>query len=161
MSKYFIHPPKQLSSKKGWGPKSSLVEECISTKLLITTETWGQIEEVWNIGPTIIAKPGYKWIIRWETGQNYVITKFVDETGQIAGIYCDLCSPVKKNDDGYEAIDWYLDVWQPAGEQPRLLDEDELELAMSVGYLTSAQAELARSTAEQLIGILENGLLDF
>ena len=88
------------------------------------------MESHWSIGALIVARPGYSWLTRWEEGKNYVITRILDDKGDWVGTYCDICSCVKKHNEGFEFEDWYLDVWQPAGEKPGLLDEDGLEEAV-------------------------------
>lgn len=157
-----IHPPKHLLSIDGLGlPNTIKVIKTLTPTSIILEQTWQEMVKPWNQGDTIIAKPGYKWISRWEEGENYIMTKMLDEKGNLVGFYCDICDPVRKNEDGFESNDWYLDVWKPANQLPQLLDEDELEDAIEAGYLTEEQANIARQIASQLMIELKSTLPDF
>jgi len=157
-----VHPPKHITSKTGLGLTwTTKVFETFPDHF-ITDETFGEMERLWSIDDLVVAKPGYRWITKWEEGKNYVITRILNEKGDWVGTYCDICSPVKKiedtrligNDEGFEFEDWYLDVWQPANEKPGLLDEDELEEAVADGHITREQAEVAMEAAAKVIEIL-------
>ena len=151
-----MHPPKHITSNTGLG--LSWTTKVLETfpGYFVTDETFGEMDRHWSIDGLTVAKPGYRWITRWEEGKNYVVTRILDENGDWVGTYCDICSPVAKNGDGYEFEDWYLDVWQPANEQPRLLDEDELEEAARDGQITPQQAQIAREAAVQVIVMLDS-----
>lgn len=157
-----LHPQKHIRSSKGLGlPNTTKTVKTVSPTSIILEETWNEMEQPWSQEGIIIANPGYKWVSMWEEGKNHVIEKMFDNKGHLIGIYCDICSPVKKSSDGYEFEDWYLDVWQPANQKPQLLDEDELETAMRVGYLLEEQIDTARQTAIQLLTGLERDSLNF
>jgi len=157
-----IHSPKHVLSVNGKGlPNTLKVVKPLSSTSMLLEETWQDMEKPWNQGEIITAKPGYKWISKWEEGKNYVIDKVIDEKGNLVAIYCDICAPVKKIAEGYEFEDWYLDVWQPVNQKPQLLDEDELEAALKSGYLTQEQVSIARKTAEYLLNYLEKNSIDF
>lgn len=128
----------------------------LSSNSAITTETWNEIQEPWSESGVIIAKKGYKWITKWEEGQNYIITKIIDVDGGIVGYYCDISSRVKKLSEGFELFDWYLDVWQENQKEATILDGDELEEALKADYISEEDAEIARNSAKFLIEMLNN-----
>lgn len=125
--------------------------EQISPGVILTTETWNDMERPWTQGNTIIAKPGYRWVTKWEAGENYTINKIYDDKGNLVALYCDIGSPLKETPVGLEFDDWYLDVWQPVGSKPEILDEEELGAAVKAGYLTDKEATVARNAANQLV----------
>ena len=149
-----LHPPKRISSTGGLGLNTTKQLDWASDTLAYGTETWGELEKPWQQDETIIALPGYVWRTRWEVGKPYIINKYLDKNGKLVGIYCDICRPVEKVEGGFAFDDLYLDVWQVPGSKPIILDEDELEEAISAGYISSEEAATARQHAEEVKQLL-------
>lgn len=141
-------------------PSCTKTSRAITPLILDTSEVWNEMEEPWTVEDVIIAKPGYRWVTRWEEGKNHTVCQFLDERGNLVAVYSDIGSVVTKTPNGYEFDDWYLDVFQPAGERPVLLDEDELQQAVQAGYLTEGQAELARQEVSRVMEQLESSSSD-
>jgi len=158
-----LHPPKRISSVEGLGVNTVKQLEWISDTLAIGTETWGELDKPWQQDDTVIALPGYIWRTRWEVGRPYIINKFFDNNGHLVGIYCDICRPVEKIGGGLAFDDLYLDVWQVPGYEPVILDEYELDEAISAGYVRSEEAAVIRRHAEEVRQMLmvPTDLLDF
>lgn len=158
-----IHPPRRISSVEGLGVNTIKQLEWSSDTLAFGTETWGKMEKPWQQDDTIIALPGYTWRTRWEVGKPYIINKYLDNNGELVGIYCDICRPVEKIENGLAFDDLYLDVWQVSGSAPIILDEDELTEAIKVGYISSEEAATARQYAEEMKQLLlsQPNLLNF
>ncbi len=158
-----IHPPRRISSVEGLGINTTKKLEWVSDTLAFGTETWGELEKPWQQDETIIALAGYVWRTRWEVGKPYIINKYLDEKGKLVGIYCDICRPVEKVGEGLAFDDLYLDVWQIPGHDPVLLDEDELEGAIKVGYISQEEATTALADVEKVKQLLltRTDLLDF
>lgn len=157
------HPPKHISSTEGLGLNTTKHLEFKSENKAVGTETWGELETPWMESGTIIAKPGYIWVTRWEAGKPYIITKFLNTEGELAGIYCDISRPVERVGDAFTFDDMYLDVWMAPGQEPVILDEDELQEAVQAGYITQTEAVQAMEAALALIDELKSSgeLLDF
>ncbi len=149
-----LHPPKRISSTEGLGLNTTKKLDWVSETIAYGTEIWGKLEKPWRQDETIIALPGYVWRTRWEVGKSYIINKYLDNNGKLVGIYCDICRPVEKNENGLAFDDLYLDVWQLPGQDPVILDEDELEEAISTGYINSEEADIARQNAEYVKQLL-------
>lgn len=128
----------------------------ISDSKSIGTEVWNEMDEPWQEGSTIIAEPGYAWTTKWEVGKPYIITKFQDAASNLIAIYCDVTRPVEKTENSFTFVDLYLDVWQQPGKDPTILDEDELEDAVSAGYISNDEAIQARQVADELVARLKN-----
>jgi predicted RNA-binding protein associated with RNAse of E/G family len=158
-----LHPPKRISSTKGLGLNTTKKLDWVSDTLAYGTEVWGELEKPWQQDETIIALPGYVWRTRWEVGKPYIVNKYLNDKGELVGVYCDICRPVEKTGNGLEFDDLYLDVWQIPGQAPVILDEDELEEAISAGYLSSEEADKVRLHAEEVKQLLltQPDLLDF
>lgn len=131
--------------------------------MAIGTEIWGKITEPWTESGTVIADQGYRWVTKWQAGRPYIVTKFFDEKGELVGVYCDISRPVKRVEGGFTFDDLYLDVWMVPGQEPVILDEDELEAAVAAEYIRQAEAERAMQTALALVGGLKSdpSILDF
>lgn len=158
-----LHPPKHISSAEGLGLNTVKQLEFKGENKAVCTETWGELEAPWKESGTIIAEPGYTWVTLWETGKPYIITKFLNAEGELVGVYCDVSRPVKRVGDEFTFDDMYLDVWMVPGQEPVILDEDELEEALQAGYITQLEAEQAIEVAATLKDELKKGseLLDF
>jgi predicted RNA-binding protein associated with RNAse of E/G family len=151
-----IHPPTRISSIKGLGLNTSKTMKHETDNFAVGTEIWGELEKPWRQGETIIALPGYKWVTQWEVGKPYIITKFYDAEGNFIATYCDVARPLRRVDGGFETDDLYLDVWQVADSAPIILDEDELEIAITAGHITKDEAMISRQVADNLCHILQD-----
>ena len=156
-----IHPPKVISSKEGLGRNTSKKMHFLESGVAIGTETWGELEKPWAEGDVVIAKHGYRWVSKWEAGQRYVPTRFLDELGSLIGIYCDVSKPVEYANGVFTFTDLYLDVWYVPGRSAVLLDSDELEEAVQKGYLHETDAHQAMKTAEELMSAFDANPLSF
>src|SRR5687768_7395395 len=133
-----LHPPKHISSIEGLGLNTIKQLDYKDDNKAVATETWGKLEKSWSESGTIIAEEGYKWVTDWEAGRPYIVTKFLDEKGEITGVYCDISRPVERVEGGFTFDDLYLDVWMVPGQEPVILDEDELKEAVEAEYITQA-----------------------
>lgn len=151
-----LHLPRNISSTEGLGINTTKSMRHISERVSIGTEIWNSMKEPWKEGTTIIAEPGYVWTTKWELDKPYIITKFQDTAVNLIAIYCDVSRPVQAIGDGYTFTDLYLDVWQVPGQEPRILDEDELKHAVEASYISPEEADEARRIANDLIISLKN-----
>jgi predicted RNA-binding protein associated with RNAse of E/G family len=71
--------------------------------------------------------------------------------GTFTGLYGNILTPPAIEARTWRTTDLFLDVWIPAGGEPALLDEDELEAALAVGTIDAGTAERARLEANQLL----------
>jgi predicted RNA-binding protein associated with RNAse of E/G family len=149
-----IHAPKPLSTKVGLAlPNAKRSIEELEVALAIQTEVWSDMPTSWSVGDFTIAQTGFIWKSRWEVGKPYVVTRIFDGGGVHIATYCDVTSPVVRMDDHYECNDLYLDVWVRTGQTPVILDEEELEEAREVGYLSSSDVTAVHLAAGQLIAM--------
>lgn len=158
-----LHPPKEISSTLGLGLNTTKSLNKVSPTIWIGTEVWNELEEPWREGSTIIANPNYIWKTKWELGKPYIITRFHDEGGKLIATYCDVSRPVKQIEGGLSFIDLYLDVWVLPGQEPVILDQEELDDAVKAEYVAPEEAIEANRVATELLSNIKNNpaFLDF
>jgi predicted RNA-binding protein associated with RNAse of E/G family len=102
----------------------------------------------------IILEPGAPVIWFTFPGARHDIGRFHLRDDRFTGLYANLITPVQfKSRLEWETTDLFLDVWLGAdGSSPILLDEDELESALSEGIIDTATAGDTRSEAQRLVG---------
>lgn len=159
-----IHKPRIKYSDELHLPQNTITLNRISDKVLITTETWNGVKDPWTIQNSIVADNGYVWIKKWEIGKNYSPRKTYNQDGELVSIYIDICSPITVKDDTFEFEDWYLDIWQDVknNKNPIFVDENEFNMAVEAGYLTTEFADKTKEVSEHIInGLREKTFLDF
>lgn len=157
-----IHKPKTVNTQEGCAlPSATKKYKKFANGDIILTEVWNAMSEDWKEGSTIIARPGYKWVSKWQLGKPYVIVKFYNDNDDLIGTYCDVCHPITKNKDGLEYKDLYLDVWCINGQvEPKILDEDELQEALENNYVSEKDVQFAYNVAKELIDKIKNKSLE-
>ena len=70
--------------------------------------------------------------------------------GEFTGYYANVLTPVVMSGARWETTDLFLDLWLPAGGEPEILDEEELEEAERERWVDAETAARARRHAESL-----------
>lgn len=90
--------------------------------------------------------------------KGWKVSKFIKEDGSIKYWYCDIIRhEYKEEEDKYTLIDLLLDVIVFPNGEYKILDEDELTLALEKGLIDEKTAEEAREKLHQLIMVIEEG----
>jgi hypothetical protein len=76
---------------------------------------------------------------------------FTNHDGTFRGWYVNLERPQQRTELGFDYEDELLDVWVALGQQPELLDEDELDEAVQHGFVSGEHAATIRATAERVL----------
>ena len=93
-----LHKPKYIQSNIPFGKNNTVKKIQKSDKEIITTEHWNnKLNKPWKIKNIIIADFDYTWITQWISGNNFIITKFLDQNRKLVGYYWDITSPIIKN----------------------------------------------------------------
>lgn len=130
--------------------------------LSYSTEVWSNDpEREWIDADVCTAKRGYTWITRWEAGKNYIITKIVDNHTNLVGYYCDITSTVNRVGNHWKTFDWYLDIFMLSNSKIIILDKDEFEEAVRLGYLSPVQAVIAKNASDEVWNTFNSGLFQF
>jgi predicted RNA-binding protein associated with RNAse of E/G family len=107
-----------------------------------------------RIGGDVVLENGSPVVWFTFPGAWHDIGRFHDARGRFTGFYANVLTPVSGLDTNvWRTLDLFLDVWLPAdGGAVRVLDDDELERAVTVGDVTAEQARRARREADTLAG---------
>jgi predicted RNA-binding protein associated with RNAse of E/G family len=76
---------------------------------------------------------------------------FHNEDESLRGWYVNLERPQRRTPRGFDYEDELLDVWVALGAEPELLDEDELDQAVRLGFVSDQRAPEIRATAERIL----------
>jgi protein associated with RNAse G/E len=87
-------------------------------------------------------------------GRRHTLLETYELDGRLCELYADIASPVQRIDDEIHFIDHELDVQMLAGEEPKIIDQDEFaEAAEKYGY-TDEFVRQSYALAEQLCDML-------
>jgi predicted RNA-binding protein associated with RNAse of E/G family len=91
-------------------------------------------------------------------GADHDIGRFHTRAGVFTGWYANILTPVEfVSSLEWRTTDLFLDVWIGRGGGAQILDEDELDHAVTQGWIDSATADQARATAARLVHEYEKG----
>lgn len=80
------------------------------------------------------------------------IGRFHNAQGQFTGYYANAIMPVTfHSDESWECTDLFLDVWLGPDGVPAVLDEAELERALTEGWIDAATGHRARVEVAQIL----------
>lgn len=113
-------------------------------------------------GPTVlegrtITENGYRCILFEFAKEWYEIMKIWNFEGSLVGYYCNINTPPRRFEGGYEVTDLFLDLWVFPDMEYRVLDEDEFEVAIARRWIDEEEAEKARSVLGHLVEQVEKG----
>ena len=109
-----------------------------------------------EIGDTALEEGGaVLWFLfpgkAWEVAAAY------DAGGEMAGYYTNFIRPPRIEGRQWHLTDLFLDVWQPAEGEARLLDADDLEAAIADGTIEPAEARAIEDEAAAVMRAAESG----
>jgi predicted RNA-binding protein associated with RNAse of E/G family len=81
----------------------------------------------------------------------YELAGVYDPEGAFLGWYTNLLRPPEISDGRWVLTDLYLDVWQPAGGEAKVLDRDELEAAREAGHISLQEARTVEAEAAAVL----------
>jgi predicted RNA-binding protein associated with RNAse of E/G family len=95
---------------------------------------------------------GYKCLIFLPDNQNWCVSAVYDDLGKIVEWYFDITKENSIDEQGNPFfMDLYLDIAVSANNKIRILDEDELNEALSSGDITKIDFDMAYMTCYELI----------
>lgn len=99
-----------------------------------------------------IADKGYSWLQYFPKNSHYIVTAMFDEHQEIIQWYIDTCKTQGVTEQGVPWFDdLYLDIVVLRNGEVFLLDEDELEEALTRGVITQDDYMLATTTAREVL----------
>lgn len=90
-------------------------------------------------------------------GRGFEVGSLYDAGGRHLGYYTNLIRRPELEEGRWEITDLFLDIWQPAGDGPRVLDREELERAVERGWIAPAEAEDVRQRAARIVERARSG----
>ncbi|MGM8215330.1 DUF402 domain-containing protein [Bacillaceae bacterium W0354] len=104
-----------------------------------------------------IVDDSYSWLQQFPIGKNHSVTTMFDAKGEVVQWYIDICYEIGTKNNIPWMDDLFLDiVVLPTGEI-MLLDEDELEEALSKGVIEKSLYDLAWKEAKEIIDLVSDG----
>ncbi|MFD2446461.1 DUF402 domain-containing protein [Bacillus sp. CGMCC 1.16607] len=104
-----------------------------------------------------IVDDGYIWLQHFPTNQHFSVTTMFDTEGEIVQWYIDICNEIGLANNVPYLDDLFLDiVFLPNGEVI-VMDEDELEEALSEGIINRSLFDLAWEEANQIRESISQG----
>lgn len=99
----------------------------------------------------------YKWLGIYPKGQKYCITVMFDNNWKLLQWYFDIAKDICKYDSGVPYIeDLYLDIVLLPNGNHYMIDEDELEQALSENIITQNEYNMAYDIANRINNSLDN-----
>jgi predicted RNA-binding protein associated with RNAse of E/G family len=94
---------------------------------------------------------GYQWLFICKAEANHIVTAHCDPRGEAVHWYIDIIDAWNFDQSGFSYFDdLYLDLNVLPDGRAEILDQDELEQALSTGLISQTQYALARHEAEQV-----------
>jgi len=94
---------------------------------------------------------GYTMIYFAFIGEKYDILKVYDREGNFKGLYIDVLAYTKREGDNLEMLDLFLDIFIFPNGEAFLLDEEELEMALSYGLIDKETFDFAYRVAREIL----------
>ena len=101
--------------------------------------------------PTAAIPAGTLTLAYYQEELPYILWKLIGPDERLIGYYIHLCDSVHIGEDTVDYRDLMLDVWFFPDGSHRLLDEDELEMVQTAGWLDTATAARTRQQAADVI----------
>jgi uncharacterized protein len=99
-----------------------------------------------------IADKGYSWLQYYPKDAHYIITAMFNEKSEVVEWYIDVCRNQGVTDQGVPWFDdLYLDIVVLRNGEVFLLDQDELDDALSRRIITARDYELAMQTVREVL----------
>ncbi|WP_019638591.1 DUF402 domain-containing protein [Paenibacillus fonticola] len=99
-----------------------------------------------------IADKGYAWLQYYPKGSRYVVTAMFDDRGDIVEWYIDICKNQGITDQGVPWFDdLYLDIVVLDNGEVFLMDQDELDEALTRGHISVKDYDMAMETAREVL----------
>lgn len=84
-------------------------------------------------------------------GKWYDLGKIYRPSGKVEGYYSDIIRPMERTNQGLKIEDLFLDLWISPDGRYQILDRDEFEEAVKLGWVDPKTADRAQEELEKLI----------
>ncbi len=100
-------------------------------------------------GIKVAKEPGDIAITKMNTGSWMIVHEYTSRDGRLLGYYANINTPPEIGFERIRYIDLHIDVVKRPGEDPIIIDKDELDEAYNRGYVTRALYEKALEEAQK------------
>lgn len=107
-----------------------------------------------------IVDNGYAWLQQFPIGKNHSVTTMFDGNGEVVQWYIDICSAIGTENNIPWMDDFFLDIVVLSSGKVMLMDEEELEEALSTGLIENSLYDLAWKEAKEVIKLVRHGQFD-
>lgn len=125
--------------------------------LIVSEFRFSGLEEPTVLEGRTIVENGYRCVLFEYAKEWYEIMKIWDKEGELVGYYCNINTPPKRFEGGYEVTDLFLDLWVFPDLEHHILDEHELERAVARGWIDKQMERIARNVLADLVRKVEMG----
>jgi Ribonuclease G/E len=101
-------------------------------------------------GLNVEKRPGDRATTRISTSEWHIIHEYWSQEGRLLGVYANVNTPPEISLAGIRYLDLYVDVVMRPGEDPRVIDMEELDKAYKEGIVTEILYKRAIDEAEKL-----------
>jgi len=130
---------------------------CENTDVLIVKSKLINPSKNLIIGNKTVLEKGFSAIFFEFKRKYYGIAKIFNRNRELTGFYCNINTPIKRFENGYQTTDLFLDLWvYPEGKQYIILDEDEFEESVKKNWIDEKLAQKASKTLTQIIDMVKN-----
>ena len=137
-----VHRKPDGSEHKYRGQIVSRGEEIVIHRTLTARGTYDGLNEP--------IEPGDYAITRIYPDKRYLVHEYYSSSGELKGIYANVNTPPEILPGVIRYNDLYIDVVRKPGEEPKIIDKEELESRLEAGLITKDLYEKALSIAEEL-----------
>lgn len=106
---------------------------------------WHQMG-ILNHGEVVATVCKHHFYLEW-----FDIIELLNTSGELLGYYCDICTPLVKENNQYYIQDLFLDLWVFPDGSYRELDWDEFEEAVTDGIISDVYQQKAIETLNRLV----------
>lgn len=125
-------------------------------EVIVTTQTVTPSDPIIINGETVL-DDNFNVIWFVFSGLWYDIGKIYNLNNEWTGYYCDIILPVERENEKFEIVDLFLDLWISPDGTYEIQDEDEFDTALENGIIDTDLAEKARIALNKLIDEVESG----
>ena len=138
---YTLGPYRVASVSSGGG--------CVRLTLERTFRSGGVLD-----GLNVVKRPGDRGVTEVDTCSWITLHTYTSREGKLLGYYANINTPPEISSTGVRYLDLYIDVVRRPGEEPVVIDEEELDKAREEGYIGEDLYREAREWASKAVNRL-------
>ncbi len=127
-------------------------------RVKVTLATSMRLEQPKRIDGVLVLEEGSDAVWFTFPGAWHDIGRFHDAEGTFTGVYTNILTPPQlRPNHVWHTTDLFLDLWVPAGGEPRTLDREEFDEAVRRGWIGDVERRRARQEVRRLLELARRG----